>query len=92
MKNMMDAQTNKFVQPEKEHSQRKLNRTLSEADSLAMLKNLAFVEIISADNDRYTEEVKQEVLTRHKETPEDWEYILEPIGDDAEMYLKIFRA
>lgn len=57
-----------------------------------MLKNLAFVEIISADNDRYTEEVKQEVLTRYKETPEDWEYILEPIGGDAEMYLKIFRA
>lgn len=65
---------------------------MSDQDSLAMLKNLAFVEIISADNDRYTEEVKQEVLKRQREAPEDWRYILEPLGEDTEKYLKIMLA
>jgi hypothetical protein len=65
---------------------------MSDQESLAMFKNLAFVGIISADNDRYTEEVKQEVLKRYEECPEDWKYILEPIGSDADLYLEIFRA
>lgn len=65
---------------------------MSDRDGLAMLKTLAFVEIISADNDRYTEEVKQEVLKRQREAPEDWRYILEPLGEDTEKYLKIMLA
>lgn len=65
---------------------------MSNQESLAMFKNLAFAEIISADNDRYTEEVKQEVLKRYNESPEDWRYILEPLGEDTEKYLKIMLA
>lgn len=53
------------------------------------LKNLIFVSIISADNYEYPEEVKQEILRRHKEQRGNWEYILEPLGEEAEKYLDI---
>ena len=40
-----------------------------------------YASITSADNDKYTEEAKQEVMTRYKQPGErDWDYILEPIG------------
>lgn len=47
---------------------------------------LAFASIISADNDRYTEDVKQEVIYRYnlekEKADKDWEFILEPLGAD----------
>lgn len=45
--------------------------------------------LISADNDRYTEEQKQEVITRfnaaRKTNKYDWNYILEPVDDTGEL-------
>lgn len=52
-------------------------------EELSSLKCFAFASLISADNDEYTEEVKQEILNRyHKDGPYDWSYILEPIEDE----------
>lgn len=53
------------------------------------LKYFVFASIISADNDEFTEEVKQEILNRYN--PDDkwedhnWEYILEPIKDSNKI-------
>jgi len=53
------------------------------------LKYFIFASIISADNDEFTEEVKQEILSRYN--PDDkwedhnWEYILEPIKDSDKI-------
>lgn len=53
------------------------------------LKYFVFASIISADNDEFTEEVKQEILSRYnpdeKWEDRDWEYILEPIGDKEKI-------
>lgn len=66
-------------------------RTLSEAERRVVLKSMLFASIISADNDEFTEDVKQEILTRHKEASKgfksildsniDWEYVLEPLNN-----------
>lgn len=53
------------------------------------LKYFVMASIISADNDEYTEDIKQEIISRfgidrasNKDWSEyNWEYILEPIGD-----------
>lgn len=48
------------------------------------LKRFVYVSIISADNDEFTEDVKQEILHRFdksKDINQDWEYVLEPIED-----------
>ena len=53
------------------------------------LRYFVFASIISADNDEFTEEVKQEILSRYN--PDDkwedhnWEYILEPIKDSNKI-------
>lgn len=76
-------------------------KTLSDQEHRAMLKSLLFASIISADNDEYTEEVKQEVLRRHKEedlygcpiSPNiDWNYVFEPLGESAEKCAKIMKS
>jgi len=58
------------------------------------LKNFLYVSIISADNDKYTEEVKQEVIRRREESGDtvNWRYVFEPLGKDAEKYSKIMEA
>lgn len=48
------------------------------------LKRFVYVSIISADNDEFSEDVKQEILSRfdeNKDINQDWEYVLEPIED-----------
>lgn len=47
------------------------------------LKAFVFASIISADNDEFEEDVKQEIVSRYDKDVEehDWEYILEPIAD-----------
>lgn len=54
------------------------------------LKYFIFASIISAENDEFTEEVKQEIISRYNpDTPWnecDWEYILEPIGDEKVVH------
>lgn len=76
-------------------------KKLEHQDEVVMLKSMLFASLISADNDEYTEEVKQEVLRRHKELSEgkdilsanlDWKYILEPIGEKADKYREILGA
>lgn len=53
------------------------------------LKYFVFACMISADNDEFTEEVKQEILSRYnpdeKWEDHNWEYILEPIGDSNKI-------
>lgn len=63
-------------------------------DDLQMLRNFLYVSIISADNDRYTEEQKQEIIRRHKEfegKEPNWGYILEPI-DNMGKLLELFEG
>jgi hypothetical protein len=61
------------------------------------LKYFIFASIISADNDSYTEETKQDVISRYNKYKEcefddvDWEYVLKPLGVDAEKYIKFMR-
>lgn len=50
-----------------------------------------FASLISADNEHYAEETKQELIRRYHEHPEkDWDYILNPLGEDKYKYLKLF--
>ena len=57
------------------------------------LKNFLFVSLISAENDSLTEEVKQAIISRFNEERDknkewneyNWEYILEPLGDEEEV-------
>ena len=70
-------------------------KTLSKAESLAMLKNLLYVSIISADNDEYSEDVKQEIISRYDKynyDSVDWRYVLEPLGDDMYKYIEILES
>lgn len=50
------------------------------------VKSLVYASLISAENDQYTEDQKQESMYRYeleKTAPEpDWEFILEPFGVD----------
>lgn len=61
------------------------------------LKRFLFVSIISADNDSYTEDVKQDILQRYHKYKDydfdsvEWEYVLEPLGDDADRYVKLMK-
>lgn len=59
------------------------------------LKNFIFVSIISADNDEYTEDEKQAILSRYNERKDDpdWAYILEPMQnkDHREKYIKLLN-
>ncbi len=61
------------------------------------LKRFLFVSIISADNDSYTEDVKQDVLQRYHKYKDydfdsvEWEYVLEPLGEDADRYIKLMK-
>lgn len=47
--------------------------------------------LISADNDEYSEDIKQEIIRRIDNSPKDYEYILEPLGEDAEKYIKFIK-
>lgn len=53
------------------------------------LKYFVFASIISADNDEFTEEVKQEIISRYnpdeKWEDHDWRHVLEPIGDNDKI-------
>ena len=57
------------------------------------IKCFTLASIISAENDRYTEDQKQEVIYRYELEKEqehpDWEFILEPIGPDNRV-LELF--
>ncbi len=60
------------------------------------LKYFIYASIISADNDEFTEDQKQEVIRRfdlEEEVPfddKDWEFILEPVDKDNKL-LKLFK-
>ena len=57
------------------------------------IKYFTLASIISAENDRYTEDQKQEVIYRYElekdQKNPDWEFILEPIGPDNRL-LELF--
>lgn len=51
------------------------------------LQRFIYSSIISADNDDYTEDQKQEVMRRYKLTEDnpDWEFILQPVDDTGKL-------
>lgn len=55
------------------------------------LQCLLFACIISADNDEFEEPIKQEIISRRKEKPEDWEYIFEPLGENGKKIIELFK-
>lgn len=57
-----------------------------------MIKSMLLGSIISADNDKYTEDVKQEVIRRIKIDKNNINYILEPLGEEAHYYLELLNA
>lgn len=61
--------------------------------SLNNIKYLILGSIISADNDEYTEDQKQEVIRRYEleKTQEEpnWEFVLEPVDNNGKL-LKLF--
>lgn len=68
-------------------------------EGLVQLKCFIYASIISADNEKYTEDVKQEVMRRYKDAGEDitnnsldWEYIFEPLGEDADKYIQLMKS
>lgn len=71
-------------------------KTIEEAEEAAyQIKNdtssmqyLVFASIISADNDKYTEEQKQEVISRYDKSKglnQDWKYVLEPVDSTGKL-------
>lgn len=68
---------------------------MSQIDDIQQLKNFIFVSLISADNYEYSEDIKQEIMYRYNVCENadfmDWEYILEPLGEDAEGYINILN-
>jgi len=54
---------------------------------LEELKTYLYVSIISADNEEYTEEQKQEVISRYELTKDDpdWRFILEPVDETGRL-------
>lgn len=63
-------------------------------ETMSSVKSLILASIISADNDEYTEEQKQEVITRFNEARKtnkyDWNYILESVDDTGKL-AKLFE-
>lgn len=61
---------------------------------IQQLRNFVFASIISAENDEYDEEIKQEVIHRYDlfDSDPDWEYVLQPLGDDAHSYIDFFQG
>lgn len=62
-------------------------QTAGEAATNSM-KRLIYASIISADNDKYTEEQKQEVISRYdknKGLNQDWKYVLEPVDSTGKL-------
>lgn len=57
------------------------------------LKIFVFTSLISADNDAYAEEVKQEILCRYNKDRDnpDWKWVLEPLGEDADKYVQLLK-
>lgn len=54
------------------------------------MKYLVYTSIISADNNKYTEDQKQEVITRYKADEEDfdhknWKFILDPVDNTGRL-------
>ena len=62
---------------------------------LEELKNYLYVSIISAENEEFTEEQKQEVIKRYDEAREintyNWEYILQPVDDTGKL-VELFKC
>lgn len=78
------------------------NQTIEQAEEAAyqteqtitFTQHLLLGFIISADNEKYTEEQKQEVIKRYDEARKtnkyNWEYILQPVDDKGKL-AKLFN-
>ena len=58
-----------------------------EQKDLEELRCFLFVSIISAENDEFTEDQKQEVIRRYELTKDDpdWRFILEPVDETGRL-------
>lgn len=52
---------------------------------------IVYASLISADNDELDEDIKQELIQRRDEKPDNWEYILEPLGEDGKKLIELFE-
>ena len=63
-------------------------------ETMSSVHCLILGSIISADNDQYTEEQKQEIITRYNTAKEskdyNWKYILEPVDNTGKL-AKLFE-
>jgi hypothetical protein len=66
-------------------------RTLTKSEQSEMYICMLLGSLISADNDKYSEDIKQEIIRRIDNSPKDYVYILEPLGEDAEKYIKFIK-
>lgn len=58
---------------------------------MSAIKCLVFTCIISADNDRYDEDTKQEIMSRFDKDPQNWDYVLDPLGEDKIKLIELFE-
>ena len=68
--------------------QRKTTTQTVDGAATKSMKRLIYASIISADNDKYTEEQKQEVISRYdkdKGLNQDWKYVLEPVDSTGKL-------
>lgn len=69
-----------------------IDKSEDTAYDIEHIKNFIFVSLISSDNHELSEEIKQKIIDRRMEQPDNWEYILEPMGDSAKKYIKLMTA
>ena len=58
---------------------------------MSAINCLVFTSIISADNDRYDEDTKQEIISRFDKDPQNWDYVLDPLGEDKIKLIELFE-
>lgn len=52
---------------------------------------IVYASLISADNDELDEDTKQELIRRRDDKPDDWAYILEPLGERGKKLIELFE-
>ena len=56
-----------------------------------LVRVIVYTSLISADNDELDEDTKQDLIRRREDKPDDWEYILEPLGATGKKLIELFE-
>lgn len=62
------------------------------------LKIFLYASLIGAENEKLSEDIKQEMMRRYEECRKDniddvdWKYVLEPMGENANKYIKYMQS